>query len=110
MFEKLRNSVLLNMQLSQQHIKIIKKYFTDKPVDRAYLFGSRVRNQATNESDIDLLVDLNYASGISLLGFVGLKQDLENQLKMTVDLVSSQGISPLIKPFIDAEKQLIYEK
>jgi predicted nucleotidyltransferase len=98
------------MQLSQQHINIIQTVLADKPVHRAYLFGSRVRNEATSESDIYLLVDLNYNFGISLLGFVGMKQELENQLKITVDLVSSQGISPFIKPFIDVEKQLIYEK
>lgn len=98
------------MQLSGQNIQIIKTYFIDKPVKRAYLFGSRARNEATDNRDIDLLVDLDYSSEISLLGFVGMKQDLELQLKMTVDLVSTQGISPLINPFVDTDKQLIYEK
>jgi predicted nucleotidyltransferase len=37
-----------------------------------------------------------------------MQTDLEELLNVRVDLVSSQGISPYIKPFVDQEKELIY--
>jgi hypothetical protein len=39
-----------------------------------------------------------------------MKLDLEKLLNNEVDLVSSNGISKYIKPLVDEEKRLIYEK
>jgi len=43
------------MQLSESQIKSIRNFFVDKPVIRAYLFGSYVRGDASDESDVDIL-------------------------------------------------------
>ena len=95
------------MKLNNSDIETIKSYFGQRPVLRAYLFGSYVRGEADTESDIDILVDLDYSKKIGLQ-FVQMKLDLENLLHAKVDLVSSNGISKYIKPFIDQEKLLIY--
>ena len=60
------------MQLSNTDIKLIKSYFEDKPVLRAYLFGSFSRNDASKDSDIDILVELDYTKHIGM-GFVNMK-------------------------------------
>jgi hypothetical protein len=39
-----------------------------------------------------------------------MKLDLEGLMGIPVDLVSSNGLSKYIKPFIDAEKELIYAR
>jgi len=44
------------MQLSTPHIKIIRHFFSGLPVKKAYLFGSYARNEAGEDSDIDILV------------------------------------------------------
>ena len=64
---------------------------------------------ADNESDIDILVDLDYSQRIGLQ-FIQMKFDLEKLLDSRVDLVSSNGISKYIKPLVDMEKRLIYAK
>lgn len=97
------------MSLESNKIKQIKKYFETKPVLKAYLFGSYVRDEADNSSDIDLLVELDYSQRIGLQ-FIQMKIDLENLLHSKVDLVSTNGVSKYIKPLIDNEKQLIYAK
>jgi predicted nucleotidyltransferase len=96
------------MYLKEKDIQIIRKYFADKPVLKAYLFGSYSRNEADNESDIDILVDLDYSQHIGL-GFVQMKFDLEEQLHKSIDLVPSEAISRHLLPFINKDKQLIYE-
>jgi len=96
------------MQLKAKDIQIIRDYFIDKPVLRAYLFGSYSRNDADENSDIDILVDLDYSEHIGL-GFVQMKLDLEQRLQKSVDLVSSQGVSKRLLPYIDKDKKLIYE-
>lgn len=97
------------MTLDNTKIQSIKEYFKTRPVLKAYLFGSYVRGVADNKSDIDILVDLDYSQKIGLQ-FIQMKLDLEKLLNNEVDLVSSNGISKYIKPLIDVEKRLIYEK
>lgn len=97
------------MTLENNNIESIKKYFETRPVLRAYLFGSYVRDEADSESDIDILVDLDYSQRIGIQ-FIQMKIDLEKMLNKKVDLVSSNGLSKYIKPLIDQEKKLIYAR
>lgn len=97
------------MDLDNSTLEAIKEYFRTRPVLKAYLFGSYVRGQADNNSDIDILVELDYSQRIGL-GFVQIQIDLERILKKKVDLVSSNSLSKYIKPLVDYEKKLIYAR
>ena len=95
------------MELQVSQIEQIRTYLKDKPIIKAYLFGSYVRGEANEQSDIDLLVELDYTQKIGLK-FVQWQLDLEDLLQKKVDLISENGVSKYIKPIIDKEKILIY--
>jgi uncharacterized protein len=97
------------VKLSNEEIKTIRDYFRNTPVLKAFLFGSFSREDALNDSDIDILVELDYSKHIGL-GFVKMKLDLEEKLHKKIDLVSSNSISKHILPFINNDKKLIYER
>ncbi len=97
------------MTLSSQHIKTIRQFFSGLPVKKAYLFGSYSRNEANENSDIDILVELDHSTPIGMRFFT-YKDDLQHLLKKKVDIVSDEGISKYIKPIIDEEKVLIYQR
>lgn len=97
------------MQLSTSDIQLVRDFFSGQPVVKAYLFGSYSRGDADNSSDIDILVDLDYSKHIGL-GFVTMRSELQQLLHKKIDLVSSKAISKYIKPFIEQEKVLIYER
>ncbi len=97
------------MKLTNEEIGMIAEYFRNKPVLKAFLFGSFSRDEAMENSDVDILVELDYSKHIGM-GFVGMKLDLENRLHKKIDLVSSEAISKYISPFIENDKKLIYEK
>lgn len=59
------------------------------------LFGSVARGEEREDSDIDLLVDLE--SGRSLLDLGGLLMDLENLLGCRVDVVTAKGLRDRIR-------------
>ncbi len=90
-------------------VQIITKYFKDKPVLKVYLFGSLARNEANSTSDIDLLVDLDRSYPIGL-EFIQMQIDLQNLLDHPIDLVTQKSLSKYIRPYVDQEKQLVYEK
>jgi len=97
------------MKLSSQHINTIKGFFAGLPVKKAYLFGSYSRNEADENSDIDILVELDHSTPIGMQFFT-YKDELQNLLNKKVDVVSYEGLSKYIKPVIDKEKVLIYER
>ena len=97
------------MKLSNEEIKTISDYFRNTPVLKAFLFGSFSREDALDDSDVDILVELDYTKHIGL-GFVKMKIDLEDKLHKKIDLVSSNSISKHLLPFINNDKKLIYER
>lgn len=97
------------MELDVATIANLRQYFGTKPVLKAWLFGSFAKGLADAESDVDILVDLDYSQRIGLK-FVQMQIDLEKMLRTKVDLVSSNGISVHLKPIIDREKKLIYAR
>ncbi|PWK27784.1 hypothetical protein LV89_01191 [Arcicella aurantiaca] len=97
------------MTLDSKYRQIIIDYFQDKPVLKAYLFGSFVRGEATEKSDIDILVELDYSQSIGL-GFVQMQLDLQEKLLRKVDLVSERALSKFVRPLVEQEKELIYAR
>jgi predicted nucleotidyltransferase len=97
------------MALSDHEISLLQKYFADKPVVRAYLFGSYARNtHVRGVSDIDILLELDYSKPIGMRYF-SFQQELEDLLQGKVDVVTSDGISKYVLPHIEKDKILIYE-
>jgi predicted nucleotidyltransferase len=97
------------MKLNTSQILLINTFFSKQPVLKAYLFGSYSRGEATESSDIDLLVELDYSKSIGL-GFIQMQLDLQELLSKKVDLVSAKGLSKYIQPIIEREKELIYAR
>ncbi len=64
-------------------------------ITRAGIFGSIARGQATPESDVDILIELDRQA--SLLDFIGIKLDLEDVLGRSVDLVEYAAIKPRLR-------------
>ena len=97
------------MQLDSRQISKIGNYFKDKPVLKAYLFGSCARDEADDQSDIDILVELDYAKPIGL-EFVQMQLDLHDMLNRQVDLLSQKAIPKHIQPYIEQDRVLVYAR
>jgi len=98
------------MILSTGERELLQHYFSGRPIRRAYLFGSYARGTANSvDSDLDILVELDYSKPIGMKFFT-FALELEKLLNKRVDLVSAEGLSPHVRPFVDKDKVLIYEK
>ena len=97
------------MALSAYDTNLLREYFAGKPVIRAYLFGSYARNTAVKgASDIDILLELDYSKPIGMK-FFSFQRELEDLLHNKVDVLTSDGISKYVLPYIEKDKILIYE-
>ena len=83
-------------------------FLKSQPVEKAYIFGSYARGENSPNSDLDILIEVE--KGTDLFKFISIKHRLEELFHKTVDLVSVNGLSKRLKPIIDSEKILVYEK
>lgn len=77
------------MQLKTGHKDKIKKILKEHNIKRAGVFGSYAKNEANDDSDLDLIVEL---SKNDLFGLISLKQDLEEELNLSVDIITYNGL------------------
>ena len=70
------------------------------PLRRLVLFGSWAREEASADSDVDVLVEVDPSIG---LRFVTLAERLEAVLGQRVDLVSQRAIQPRLWKLIEPE-------
>lgn len=87
----------------------IRAYLKEKPVRKAFLFGSYIRNEQNPESDVDILLELDATKTIGMIEYIKLMDGLESIFNHKVDVVTTDGLSSHIKPFVDKEKLLVYE-
>jgi len=71
------------------------------PIRSLALFGSRVRDDATPDSDLDVLVEFD--SPIALSAFLALEERLSTLTGFRVDLVSGAALKPYIGERVRAE-------
>ena len=74
-------------------------------VHRLGLFGSYVREKQSKRSDIDILVTFN--RDIDLFDFLDLREYLESQLRIKVDLVMESALKPAIGKRILSEVEYV---
>jgi hypothetical protein len=91
------SEIKLLLQSDKQYL--IKKY----NLKSLALFGSFARNEATENSDIDILVEFDRPIG---LDFVLLADELEEILGVKVDLVTPDAIKPKMFEYI--KRDLLY--
>ena len=94
----------MNQQVTEFK-NIIMNTLEQNDVSRASFFGSLVRGELTDDSDIDILVD--FKGKKSLLDLVGLKQELEDVLRRKVDVLTYKSLHPLLKDRILSEQEVI---
>ncbi len=84
--------------------KIAKQY----GVKRVYLFGSYAKNGATAKSDIDLLIEKG--KPLSLLDLSGMRIKFEDELNVSIDLITTEGTENEFRKEISETETLLYEE
>jgi hypothetical protein len=90
-------------------IKLLQKQKEDLasryPIASLAVFGSFARNENVEGSDVDILVEFSDSVGIK---FIDLADELEDILKLKVDLVSRKGIKQKYFEHLQSEMISVY--
>ena len=102
-------SILTIDEISSMIRPILEKY----DVEKAYLFGSYARHEATVESDVDIRIEKGQSTKLKGLFQVGsLQLDLMDVLQKKVDLITVLPESEryrILNDNIHADEVLLYE-
>ena len=75
--------------------KIILPILKRNDIIQAGIFGSYARGEAKKKSDLDILI--KFKGNKSLLDLVHVKHELEDHLKIPVDVLTYKSLHPLLK-------------
>ena len=87
--------------------KILRDFSKQNGIEYMAVFGSFARGQATENSDIDILV--RFEKPIGLLALIDLETKLSNLMNRKIDLVTVNELSPYIRDKVLEEAVAVYE-
>ena len=87
--------------------KTIIRICREHDVSKIGVFGSLARGEASEASDIDLLIE--FSKRKSLLAMIALERELSVTLGRKFDLLTEAAISPYLRDRIRQETRTIYE-
>lgn len=73
-----------------------------------YLFGSTARDEARDESDVDVFIEYDPSAHFSLLDLVGIKQELEEKLGVGVDVATRDALHPRLRKRIEGSAVKVF--
>jgi len=80
------------MLTHEKIVDAVKKAASEFPLTKVAYFGSYAEDKATEQSDLDLLVEFEQEH-VSILTIIGLKHQMEDELGVSVDVIHAP-ISP----------------
>ena len=92
------------LKILRKNREILRKKFGVKKIE---VFGSYVNGEETEKSDIDLLIEFEKGKK-TFDNFMELVFFLEKILGKKVDLLTKNGISPYIRPYV--KTVVVFEK
>jgi predicted nucleotidyltransferase len=66
-----------------------------------YLFGSVAQNEGERSSDLDLFIDYDPNGRFNAFDLVGIKQLLESELGVEVDITTRDSLHPMLRSDIE---------
>ena len=87
-------------------IKDNKEILSRYKVKRLGLFGSFIRNEQEDQSDVDIMVE--YEEGEKTIdNFLGLIDYLESNFEREIELVTPESLSKYIKQYVEKEIEYV---
>ena len=81
-----------------------------KEIKKISLFGSYVNGIPRQDSDVDLLIEFYPTAKIGFFALLDIKEDFENSVGRSVDLLTLEAISKCFRQEILDQAEVVYER
>lgn len=98
------------MNILENHIKTFNRLCQRHKVEKMYLFGSALKDNFSDKSDIDFLVRFQPMELAEYFeNYMNFKQSLKDLLGREIDLLEEQTLkNPILIKSINRSKELVY--
>jgi uncharacterized protein len=73
-----------------------------------YLFGSVLRDEADSASDFDVFIDYDPQSRFNAFDLIGIKEYLEHELGIDVDVTTRDGLHPMLRSEMESSAVRVF--
>ncbi|MEO7027432.1 MAG: nucleotidyltransferase domain-containing protein [Caulobacteraceae bacterium] len=95
----------------EQAVNLLKSHegeFRRAGLGALFLFGSVARDEAAEDSDVDVFFDLERPEGFTLFRLAAVQARMQDILRAPVDLMSRQGIHPRRRRRIESDAVKVF--
>jgi predicted nucleotidyltransferase len=93
----------MKREIALAHLRPLEQRLRQRGVSALYLFGSTARDDAKDNSDLDLVFDVEPGKRLSLFDQAELTTELSNVVGTGVDFILRTELHPYLKPRIESE-------
>jgi predicted nucleotidyltransferase len=80
----------------------------ERGAQAAFVYGSTARDEARENSDIDIFIDVDPSRKFSLLDLAGMQRYLTEELGVAIDLTTRSSLHPKLRGQIESEAIRIF--
>lgn len=91
----------MTQTLNIQQLKNLQHVLAARGVTGLSVFGSRVKGDARDDSDLDIIVDYDPESHFSLLDLAAVARIVEEETGLKADVMTRPGLHPVLKDDIE---------
>lgn len=88
--------------------EVIARFCREHSVRELALFGSVVRTDFREDSDVDILIDLKDEARVGLVTMQRMREELSAIIGRSVDLITRNGLNRHIRDDVLKEAEVIY--
>jgi hypothetical protein len=88
----------------------IAEFCKKNHIKKFAFFGSVLRDDFRPDSDIDILIDLDYSVPIGLMEIAGMEIELSKMIGREVDLSTPEDLSDYFRNKVLAQAEVLYER
>jgi uncharacterized protein len=99
----------MSAQSTLNQLKLIEPQLRRDGVCALYLFGSVARGDSGDQSDIDLMFDIEPGTRFSLFDQARISRQLGEVLHARVDFIPRRSLHPWMKARVEAEKMMVFD-
>ena len=97
-------------EIRKRLLEAVKKDPHISDIQSVAIFGSYVNGMATEDSDVDVLIDFEPTAVIGFFALSDIKDNFETFIQKTVDLLTPQAISKYFRDEVLQQAEYVYEK
>ena len=104
------NRIMGKQEIKQKIREAVEKDPLKDNIQKVSLFGSYVRGDFKDDSDVDVLIEFTPTAKISLFKYFDIKENIEEHTRKKIDLLTFESLSKFFRDEVIKEAETIYEK